>query len=297
MQLCPLLLTPWQYRHAEPGSAGCALWCASPVEGCERYRTVGGNCLGSSHWVPVMVQRVIHLQRQPLPAWSPTWTPQPVMGCLIFCGAFEPLFSTTTKGPWLWWASSQVPPSRRLKNIFSIEWLNTPGASVALNIELLLTTCFRYLGNETSSPQQLALRKEMKYNISNRFRWWSYSFKRKINHSKWYMKTKGRKTHRQGVEERQPLASLAQPHDSQLISLHAEQGDGKVESQTVEGRKGHLLSHWSVRQRCWTLCQRHQDAEKALCAAVLICWFASQWNQNGNTSEKVDSLMSKTFGK
>ena len=51
---------------------------------------------------------------------------QPVKGCLVFCGVLEPLFSSTTKRPWQWWAASRVPSSRRVRNIFSIKWLNTP---------------------------------------------------------------------------------------------------------------------------------------------------------------------------
>lgn len=36
---------------------------------------LGGNCLATSCRVPVMMRRGIHLQRQPLPAWTPTLTP------------------------------------------------------------------------------------------------------------------------------------------------------------------------------------------------------------------------------
>lgn len=41
--------------------------------------------------------------------------------------------------------------------------------------------------------------------------------------------------------------------------------------------------------------QRQQDAEKASCVTGLMRWFSSI--QSRDTSEKEDSLMSKTFGK
>lgn len=138
------------------------------------------------------------------------------MCCLIFRGAFEPRFSTTTRGPWLWWASSWVLSSRRVKNIFSIKWLNTHGAPVALSIELLLTTSFRSLGNETA----ISLEKRNEVRRYELFQVAKLSFQREINHSKQRVKTTDRKTRQQGVEETQSLASLAHPHHGRcLINL------------------------------------------------------------------------------
>lgn len=138
-----------------------------------------------------------------------------------------------------------------------------PGAPAALNIKLLLTTCFRYLGNETSLPQQLVLRKEMKCSVRNRFRWWSYSFKRDINRSKQYRKTKGRKTHQQGVEETRSLASLAQPHHGQCFinlltcwtgrqqSRIADHGREKGPFAKPPERYAEVLDTVSKAPRCW----------------------------------------------
>lgn len=204
MQFCHLLLTRWPYRRAELVSAGCS----SLMGGCERYHTIGGNCLGTSGWVPVMVRRVWPSPETALVCMDPHIT---TMQWVVSSSVGH--FSTTTRRPWLWWASSWGRFSRRVKNIFSIEWLNTHGASVALNIELLLTTSFRCPENETA----ISLEKRNEVQCYELFQVVKLSFKREINHSKQHIKSTDRKTRQQGVEDTQSLASLAHPHHSQFL--------------------------------------------------------------------------------
>lgn len=178
------------------------------MEGCERYHTIGGNCLGTSFWVPVMVRRVC-----PSPETALVCMDLHINTIQWVVSSSVGHFSATTRRPWLWWASSWGPFSRRVKNIFSTEWLNTYGASVALNIELLLTTSFWYLGNETA----ISLEKRNEVQCYELFQVVKLSFKREINHSKQHIKSTDRKTRQQGVEETRSLASLAHPHHGQCL--------------------------------------------------------------------------------
>lgn len=131
MQFCPLLLhgsagmPNWGLQGVRTVVCHCSgwLWEISHGSALPRWELCGnivwGSCdSGDEYPSPVTATACVdsHIK-------TPACDRQPH----LLWGIWATL-NTTTKRLWLWWASSQVRSSRRVKNIFSIERLNTPGS-------------------------------------------------------------------------------------------------------------------------------------------------------------------------